>query len=547
MKFRSRNKFIIWSVIVVSMALLVCNAVFSSKKDEPEQLYKASVVKSLYKVFPQNLRQMPLEQSVDISLAKNEYESFQILFYDVKDNLEGIKVNFPEFKDQSKGVILNDLSITVREAGYVPTKKPYYNTEHVGLWPDPLLEADDFAVKKEEFLLLWISIYAGPKCPAGDYNGYIEISPKGALSKKIPVNLHVWDFTLKNGSNLKTAFDLSKYFVRKFHTRKRGESYLQWEQRMDDTYHAYCKSMLSYRISPILNIEPDSSDFSEHIRQYSNLGITAFGIGPYGGSFGNKWPKEDNKVVSLYGNYANALRREGLLDKSYIYTWDEGQIGNPEVKRISKLIHEADSGLKNMVCYHGFWDPEKHPGWGDDIDIWCFQIASFDERLRNELDARGKEIWMYISGPGNVYPNFAMDFPAQSARIIPWLCFKYDFKGLLYWAVNFWNVNPYKDAMNTDWQQNGNGVLFYPGIDGPVASLRLELIRDGMEDYEYLFLLKSLYESKKNSISDTGLKNEIENILSLKGFISSLKKYETDPDKLLNMREKIAQMIVHLL
>ena len=41
---------------------------------------------------------------------------------------------------------------------------------------------------------------------------------------------------------------------------------------------------------------------------------------------------------------------------------------------------------------------------------------------------------------------------------------------------------------------NGGGYLFYPGapcgIDGPVASMRLKNLRDGMEDYEYFVLLE---------------------------------------------------------
>jgi hypothetical protein len=47
---------------------------------------------------------------------------------------------------------------------------------------------------------------------------------------------------------------------------------------------------------------------------------------------------------------------------------------------------------------------------------------------------------------------------------------------------------------------NGDGTLFYPGrpsrigglADIPIESIRLKLIREGMEDYEYLALLAKL-------------------------------------------------------
>ncbi len=37
--------------------------------------------------------------------------------------------------------------------------------------------------------------------------------------------------------------------------------------------------------------------------------------------------------------------------------------------------------------------------------------------------------------------------------------------------------------------QAGDGCLIYPLPDGPVGSIRLENIRDGIEDYDYLALL----------------------------------------------------------
>jgi len=36
---------------------------------------------------------------------------------------------------------------------------------------------------------------------------------------------------------------------------------------------------------------------------------------------------------------------------------------------------------------------------------------------------------------------------------------------------------------------NGDGNLIYPGPESPLSSIRLENIRDGLEDYEYLRLL----------------------------------------------------------
>lgn len=508
--------------------------------------YKVGVVSSLYKVFKFKQR-IPVDKAVNIYSAKNEYECFQILVHDVKKDLNNVTVKIADLLSLDGNSKIASLSIKVKTVGYVPTKKPYYRTSYVGLWPDPLIEKDKFDVQSGDIQVLWVTIYIPEDTPAGEYKGLIEVKPENDATKNIPLNIYIWDFNLPKGSHLKTAFDFYEHFVPKFYTRTKGEPYEDWKERIRNVIEDYYISMLEYKISPILNLEPLSNDFDERIDKYLDSGIDAFSIGKYGGSFGNNWPKnKDSHLISLYRKYAQVLRGKNILDRAYLYIWDEGKIGNPRVKEIAEIIHQADPELKNMVCYHGFWNPEKDLEWGKDIDIWCFQIANYDKDKKEKLEALEKEIWMYVSGPSGPYPNIAIDFPSIDARIIPWMCWKHNIKGFLYWCVNFTRVNPFEDAMNTDWQQNGNGLLYYPGENGPVASLRLELIRDGIEDYEYLYLLKKLYEEIPTQGIDKNKKKEIENLLSLKSFVNSLSDYQKEPQALYKMRERIAEMIVYL-
>jgi hypothetical protein len=73
--------------------------------------------------------------------------------------------------------------------------------------------------------------------------------------------------------------------------------------------------------------------------------------------------------------------------------------------------------------------------------------------------------------------------------------------GLLHYSATDWSPNPW-DTPNVTGQDNGDGFFFYPprkdGGDLPpceadvhrlVPSIRWENLRDGMEDYEYLWLL----------------------------------------------------------
>ena len=80
-------------------------------------------------------------------------------------------------------------------------------------------------------------------------------------------------------------------------------------------------------------------------------------------------------------------------------------------------------------------------------------------------------------------------------------------------------------------------MLFYPGTDaginGPIASVRLKNLRDGMEDYEYFVLLKN-----------RGGEDLLEEIV--KNAIPTWGSWDQDTDRLLERRRTIANEILLL-
>ena len=95
--------------------------------------------------------------------------------------------------------------------------------------------------------------------------------------------------------------------------------------------------------------------------------------------------------------------------------------------------------------------------------------------------------------------------------MVPWITESYKMTGILYWAANFWTEtpNPWLDAVtfisgylcSDGYVLNGEGSLLYPGdfvkrytgqpdVSGPVSSIMFELLREGIEDYDYIQMLK---------------------------------------------------------
>ncbi|RPH38100.1 MAG: DUF4091 domain-containing protein, partial [Planctomycetota bacterium] len=122
-------------------------------------------------------------------------------------------------------------------------------------------------------------------------------------------------------------------------------------------------------------------------------------------------------------------------------------------------------------------------------------------------------------------------FPLLNYRIPGWTSRRYNLTGLYYWTVVYWaEVDPWTNPLTFMKQYNGDGSLFYPGgdagIDGPVASMRLKALRDGLEDYEYLVLAGAAGAEKAAAVA------------------KSWTTWETDPAKVAEARDELARLIL---
>jgi len=496
---------------------------------------KVFVASSLDRVFlnGKTLLKPSFSRSASISSAGNGYESFQIVVDSPFKDQPGVFLQTSDFVDSKKTTKISRDNFTWTVVGYVQTLPPYYPVKFVGLWPDPLLRLKSYDVKAGTTQPFWLTVYIPQDTPAGDYTATVTVKGLNFPAQTVPVKLHVYPFALPQESHLKTAFDFYGHLTKLHYPQGQEESTASWYARLDDINDKFIIDMLKHRMNPILNLDPSSQVELSKIDRYRTFGLNNFAIGKHGGTFDNNWPKDDPSIEGLrvtYQTYGEDLKLNQLLDFTYVYTWDEGQIGNPLVPKIASMIHRAYPGLKNMVCYHGFWDPAQNPGWGRDLDIWAFQMDDFNEEKMHQLQKMGMEIWMYASGPsGTNSPNLALDFDSIDYRIIPWICWKYDIRGFLYWCVNWWpNADPFKNARNTQWEQNGNGLLFYPGDDGPWDSLRVENFRDGMQDYEYIQILLNKLR-----------------VFHAKGLEQEYKKYFDQSVKLLTMDDSLVKSMWH--
>ena len=146
------------------------------------------------------------------------------------------------------------------------------------------------------------------------------------------------------------------------------------------------------------------------------------------------------------------------------------------------------------------------------IDTWCPLFDSYDNPMEVEkYREQNEELWWYgCIAAKSPYSSVHIDNTMYSPRIESWLKSQYGVTGNLYWSVDQWAyynivngvrayryVDDYYSIAGPYDGVEGEGFLFRPGkkygIDGPIPTIRLDAIRDGLEEYELMESLKKTY------------------------------------------------------
>jgi len=106
------------------------------------------------------------------------------------------------------------------------------------------------------------------------------------------------------------------------------------------------------------------------------------------------------------------------------------------------------------------------------------------------------EVWFT---PGGDFPSFAPDALPIEARLFPWLSWAWSVRGLADAPLNDWpsqlTLPAPEDAETFHWPTPVPPLLYPNAESGFEPSLRLERLRDGIEDYEYLVAARRIIDA----------------------------------------------------
>lgn len=212
------------------------------------------------------------------------------------------------------------------------------------------------------------------------------------------------------------------------------------------------------------------------------------------------------RQVRAFWAQHQSLRAESL---AYVFGQDEpGLAGQRLVARQAAIVHRCFPGGSQLMTGNPspanafLWDGKA----GDDLDIWTVlsrryygkftapsQQRAGKNRARDYLEAidkvraRGKMIWSYTYTGTRGTPGFAATEPLSNPRLLMLWNALEGIEGVLYGqgTTSYTKANPF-ESIGT-----GELVLLYPGPFGPIASARLEQIRDGIEDWSIFNLVRA--------------------------------------------------------
>jgi len=373
---------------------------------------------------------------------------------------------------------------------------------------------------------LWIDVHVPKDAPAGLYQGTFRVRVQGGRAAEIPVTLTVWDFALPDGPTHRNHFGSFGNVARWFDVKRDSEQFQQIETR-------YCQAMAEHRINPPLpsrllpEVKPDGSleivaERHQALKKFiDELHVTDFEVprAPFARlphstqrpDYKDIAPDQREKAQRYYREYYDYLKQNGWEKRAYVYLLDEPNVREnyEQVLVLGQLAHEAAPELRLLVVEQTYPQDPSWPDMDPAVDIWCPLWSFIDRETIGQKLSHGDEVWSYtalVQRSPSHQPQYAqvkdkdppywhVDRPLLVYRVPTWINRQYGITGLLYWSTVTTVIDPwFNPAFAHPRHYNGGGFLFYPGtpcgIDGPIASMRIKNLRDGMEDYEYFALLE---------------------------------------------------------
>ena len=543
------------------------------------QQLETRCVSSLAKVFADEEIVDPIFKKASALL--NETYSFQIAYRVNDRDLKRLKISI-ESDLQNK--------IEVRAVGLVPSEFPIYDDHdaHIlrstpGLYPDPLYPLDDnkLTIVHHQWHSVWLTINLNTDVSPGFHpiKVIFESESKEKIGEEI-FELEVIPARLPEQELICTHWFHSDCLATQYNVEVfSGEHWRLIEQYIETATKHGMNMLLTPLFTPpldtdvggerptvqLVDVEKNGNDYNfdfdkllRWIHMASSKEIKYFEFShlftQWGAAHAPKiMATENGEMQKIFGWETDAhgeeyhhflsqflpsligfIEQHQIEERVYFHVSDEPNAGTFEsYKKASDLIHDylSDYPVIDALSDYQYYEQGlvKKPIPPND------HIESF---LQHEV----QDLWTYYCcAQYKEVSNRFFNFPSARNRISGIQFYKFNITGFLHWGFNFWysrlsknQIDPFKNTDADKGFPSGDAFLVYPGEEGPIESLRLEVFYDVIQDLRALKLLEELIgRGKVMNLLEGTLENPI-----------TFGEYPRESDWLLKKREQVNQAIL---
>jgi hypothetical protein len=531
-------------------------------------------VDSLTKVFPSDTPGKGHPASPEFWTGRNQHLSIQFAVRSAKP-LKDVSAEVTSLKS-TRGESIS--GVTVHSVGYVVVGSHSDDTpadeligEAPGWYPDPLWNFP-MELEKNRTHSLWATVAVPNNAVYGLYRGTFLVRTGKRTLARVDFRVHVLSATVPELHTLKVTnwFNLGDAASRQFYDVAQFSD--GWWTLVENIARVMADHRQNMVITPLMDlITPraedghlayDFSNFDRWVDTFRKAGVIGYIEGSHllgrAGSYDaaltvrvvllekgkvtkQDLPPDDSRVEPYLTDFLSALNKH-LAEKNWKSIYFQHILDEPHgseppyYARVADLVHRNLPGVLTMDAVDASDIQEELK---KNCDVWVPQLGRFDNHMdliRDRIQS-GHDVWFYTClFPNKRYLNRLMDYPLVKVRLLHWLNFRYGFTGFLHWGWNYWTPEPVKDTQpvidaNTQLLPSGDAFIVYPdrASKSVYSSIRLETMREGIEDYELLLLLKQKNPAAAEQLSQAA--------------ITSFTEYVRDPAAFRKIERKLLQAL----
>lgn len=515
-------------------------------------------VDPLTKVFPDDSSDTSQSRDLVPLLARNGHASIQTAIHSeagIADLKAAVEMQGP-------------VVAQIRHVGYVPVASNPPGTPEdelvrpaPALYPDPLFETFPFPLKAKRTEAIWVTLYAPPGTQPGEYSGKITISSGSEVITSQTFKVKVSKATVPAVQSLQVTnwFTLEpEQLGRHFKTGKDPEAYWRVLSNIGRVMADHRQNVL---LTPVMTlagarieggqIRYDFVKFDRWVETFQTAGV--LGTIEGGHLLGRKSGYDTSMIVPAYvidggkavlkqlstddpraeqflNTFLSALyahlKEKGWTGRYIQHIHDEPHDQETTIyNRYAKIIRKNLPGIPTIDAV----GLDQDLGFFEDVsDIWVPVLGSFDGQL-DKIQAhvaKGGQAWFYTCiAPQGRHLNRFIDYPLLKTQLLHWFNFRHNLTGFLHWGGNYWGPEPFLDVQpvindNETLLPAGDNAIIYPNPskESVLSSIRLEAMREGIEDYELLTVLAKRDPEKAKRLAATAIPHITDYIRSVPRF-----------------------------